>query len=54
MRLFFSLIGLLSGIPFGLGSELVPDYLQGYMHAGSLLIVFGIVFFVSSRHEAFD
>lgn len=43
--IFFSLIGLLSLISFDLGSQEMPYYLYHYMHAGSLLILFGLVFF---------
>jgi uncharacterized membrane protein YGL010W len=43
--ILFSLIGLLSNLKLNLGSELLPEYLTGYMHAGTLLIIFGIFFF---------
>ena len=43
--IFFSLIGILSGFSFSLGSDILPSYLEQQMHAGTLLIMFGIVFF---------
>jgi len=43
--IFFSLIGLLSLLSFDLGSELMPYYLQEQMHMGTLLIVFGLLFY---------
>ncbi|MEQ8324932.1 MAG: DUF962 domain-containing protein [Vicingaceae bacterium] len=43
--IFFSLIGILSLLSFNLGSEITPSYLNYYLHAGSLLILFGLLFF---------
>lgn len=43
--IFFSLIGLLSLLKFDLGSNLLPMYFKEQMHAGTLLILFGLVFF---------
>lgn len=43
--IFFSLIGLLSAFSFDFGSEVLPYYLREQMHAGTLLILFGIIFF---------
>lgn len=44
--IFFSIIGLLASIPHGFLSDLVPLELQGYVHFGTLLIAFGILFFL--------
>ena len=43
--IFFSLIGLLSLISLNFGSEILPSALRPFMHAGTLLILFGILFF---------
>jgi len=43
--IFFSLIGLLSLISLDLGSELMPYYLNEQLHMGTLLIIFGLIFF---------
>ena len=42
--IFFSLIGLLSGLSFNLGSDILPISLEQQMHAGTLLILFALVF----------
>jgi uncharacterized membrane protein YGL010W len=42
--IFFSLIGLLSGLSFSLGSDILPLSVEEQMHAGTLLIFFGVVF----------
>ncbi len=44
--IFFSLIGLLSLIPIQFGSEVMPYYIDKYLHAGTLLIIFGMIFFL--------
>jgi len=43
--IFFSIIGLLSNLSFDLGSNVLPEYIKRQMHAGTLLIIFGIAFF---------
>lgn len=43
--IFYSLIGLLSLVNFNLGTEFLPDYLGEQMHLGSLVILFGLIFF---------
>ncbi len=43
--IFFSIIGLLSLIPFGFVSSLFPEAIAPYIHVGTLLILFGMVFF---------
>jgi len=43
--IFFSLVGLLSLLTFTFGSEILPLYLLEQLHMGTLLIVFGILFF---------
>ena len=43
--IFFSLIGLLSLISLDSGSELMPEYLNEQLHMGTLLIIFGLIFF---------
>lgn len=43
--IFFSLIGLLSLISFDFVSDIIPVYLSEQLHAGTLLIVFGLFFF---------
>ena len=43
--IFFSLIGILSLVPISFGSELLPYYLQEQIHLGTLLIIFGLLFF---------
>ena len=43
--IFFSLIGLLSLVSFDLDTNIMPFYLQEQMHLGTLLILFGLIFF---------
>lgn len=43
--IFFSLIGLLSLISFDFDSEILPFYLREQFHLGTLVIVFGLLFF---------
>ena len=43
--IFFSLIGILSVISFSFDSQLIPAYLLEYFNVGTLLIVFGLIFF---------
>ncbi|NEQ49027.1 MAG: DUF962 domain-containing protein [Leptolyngbya sp. SIO3F4] len=44
--IFFSIIGLLSVIPAGGLKSSFPEGWQPYMHAGTLLILFGLLFYL--------
>jgi uncharacterized membrane protein YGL010W len=44
--IFFTILGILSLIPFGFISDFLPDAVVPYVHAGTLLVLFGIVFFL--------
>ncbi len=43
--IFATILGLLSLVPLGLGPELLPAAILPFAHLGSLLVLFGIVFF---------
>lgn len=44
--IFFSIVGILSLIPFGFVSNALPPPVQPYLHIGTLLVLFGVVFFM--------
>jgi uncharacterized membrane protein YGL010W len=44
--IFYSLIGILSLIKFGFLQGLVPEPWMPYLHLGTLLVLFGVVFFL--------
>jgi uncharacterized membrane protein YGL010W len=44
--IFYSLIGILSLVSFGFLYGLVPESLIPYLHLGTVLMLFGIVFFL--------
>lgn len=44
--IFFSIVGILSLIPFEFVSNELPVPVQPYIHAGTLLVLFGVVFFM--------
>ena len=43
--IFFSIIGLLASIPFGFVADLFPASIAPFVHPGTLLILFGLVFY---------
>ena len=43
--ILFSLVGILSVVSFSFNSDLIPYYLEEQLHAGSLLILFGLIFY---------
>ncbi len=44
--IFFTIIGILSLIPFGFVNEHLPIGLHPYIHVGTLLVIFGVFFFL--------
>lgn len=44
--IFFTIIGMLSLIPFGIVQEYFEEGFQAYIHAGSLLIFLGMLFYL--------
>ncbi len=44
--IFFTIIGILSLIPFGFVQQYLADAWWPYVHVGTLLLIFGIVFFI--------
>ncbi len=44
--IFFSIIGLLSAIPFGFEALEIPEGSHLYIHYGTILIVLGMLFYV--------
>ena len=51
--IFFSLIGLLAAIPHAFLSDLVPTAMAPYTHFGTLLIVFGLLFYLRLSFSMF-
>ena len=52
--IFFSLIGLLASIPSGnLPSNMQPQWLQPYMHLGTLVILFGLIYYLRLSFKLF-
>lgn len=51
--IFFSIIGLLASIPFGAVSSLFPPEIAPFIHPGTLLIVFGLVFYIRMSFSIF-
>jgi len=44
--IFFSLVGILSLVPFGFVKTLFPEGWQPYIHLGTVLVLFGVIFFI--------
>lgn len=44
--IFYSIVGILSLIPFGFVSDTFPPGMQPYIHVGTLLVLFGVLFFL--------
>lgn len=44
--IFYSVIGLLASIPSGFIQNLVPDILAPYAHWGTVLVLFGLIFYL--------
>lgn len=51
--IFFSIIGLFSSIPIGGVAPDVPSFLFPYTHAGSLLVIVGLLFYLRMSFSIF-
>lgn len=44
--IFYSILGILSLVPFDFAKNLFPENVQPFIHLGTLLALFGIIFFL--------